>query len=773
MSAGNIKLNLKEFKHVSSDKNKTILEHKKGHRLELAHGSLSPESRQQLEELAKGNPKLEESRKTPPKAKMADGGETPRWDQMSGPAPADPHQSNDPDYNDKTTSEQDAQRHQQADTEEARGKAMGLYAKGGGIENPAAGLDFNTAKEENEAAYDAGLPCLNPHCKSHGQPHPNCRCYSGGEAYAKGGYVEGHGNYNPSAKEEYFCDMPRHHFKSCEYAHGGEVSQQGNDVKHANREKQRGNSGAAQQQMNYAKSEAKGRAEFERQVKPNMKGLKDGGKPGDAPDMPDDPSAMKDVERDFHQNYIEPDKEESQEQQNQGIDKEVEDATNYIDPQGVGNQQAAPMAPEQQPETPPASSTIQPDQPGNQLEASPTQQPEQQAADQANPSTNPIQRFSDYKQQQHQQYVQEDAAWANDLRNGHIKPETYQSLFANKSTPGKIGTLFGLLLSGAGSGLSHQPNAVLAMMNQTIENDLKAQQQSKQNAENYLRLGQQHQMTQSQAGNLDAETQTKAFALAKANMNWSGLQTLTDNVKKMPPGPQRQQAEAMLGMMNQAVQNENYNILDRAATASAYYKMLGVGPGQGGGNGQSEAAFQQQQRNRTLLGPDGKAMADMAIDRHIPNLPPNVSGQASYPVPQGIRDQVHAQNVLDNKGKDLLSFVKQHSGTWNPQTIAQAKQKVEEMKNFYNGSISGGALTQGRLKWYDEQFKENPTSIVNQLVHGSTKRLEEVVNSNAMRRDQQLKDLGFTVKQPQQAQAPQTSKSGRPMEQRNGKWYYK
>lgn len=27
------------------------------------------------------------------------------------------------------------------------------------------------------AAYDAGLPCRNTECKSHGLPHPNCRCY--------------------------------------------------------------------------------------------------------------------------------------------------------------------------------------------------------------------------------------------------------------------------------------------------------------------------------------------------------------------------------------------------------------------------------------------------------------------------------------------------------------------------------------------------------------------------------------------------------------------
>lgn len=760
MSAGNIKLNLKEFKHVSSDKNSTTLEHKNGHKLVLHHPSLSKESQAQLQELAKGgNPKLEESKKTPPKAMMADGGETPRWDQEVGPKPADPNQSAPAQTVSHHKSPEEIKATQDA-YDKQQEAAKGMYAEGGEI--------------GSGPTPDPMRPCLNPNCKSHGKHHPNCRCYGG---MAQGGYVEAHDQDEQTGKEEYFCDMPRHHFKGCEYAHGGEVSQQGQDVRHAMKDKQRGNSGAAQQQMDFAKSEAKGRAEFERSVKPKMKGLADGGKPDDAPEIVNDSKDAPDIEdRTMHRAYFKPDQEESVDQQNQGLDKEIEDASNFVD---HGDQQqavdAAPMAPE--------ASAQQPAQPAPQDDqASPDQyqqayaQSQQQAAGLQSPesaSTNPIQRFSDYKQQQHQQFIQDDAAWANDLRNGHIKPMTYQSLFADKSTPGKLGTIFGLLLSGAGSGLAHQPNAVLGMMQQTIDNDLKAQQSSKQNAENYLRLGQQHEMNRAQIGNLDAEAQTKAFALAKTQMNWSGLQTLTDNVKKMPPGPQRQQAEATLGMMNTAVQNENYNILDRAATASAYYKMLGVGPGQGGTGNQSEASFQQQQRNRTLLGPDGKAMADMAIDRHIPNLPANVSGQASYPIPQGIRDQIHAQNVLDNKGKDLLAFIKQHSGTWNPQTIAQAKQKIEEAKNFYNGSISGGALTQGRLKWYDEQFKENPTSIFNQLVHGSTKRLEEVVNSNAMRRDQQLKDLGFTVKQPQQQQAPAMSKSGREIEYRNGKAYYK
>lgn len=57
-------------------------------------------------------------------------------------------------------------------------------------------------------AYDLNLPCLNPNCKSHGVPHPNCRCYG----FSDGGEV---GSY---------CSEARDHKQDCEYfAGGGEV----------------------------------------------------------------------------------------------------------------------------------------------------------------------------------------------------------------------------------------------------------------------------------------------------------------------------------------------------------------------------------------------------------------------------------------------------------------------------------------------------------------------------------------------------------------------
>lgn len=63
----------------------------------------------------------------------------------------------------------------------------------------------------------AYLPCLNPNCKSHGKPHPNCRCYDGGTEHFADGGIAGH-----------FCSDSRAHKPDCEYfKDGGEVQPMG------------------------------------------------------------------------------------------------------------------------------------------------------------------------------------------------------------------------------------------------------------------------------------------------------------------------------------------------------------------------------------------------------------------------------------------------------------------------------------------------------------------------------------------------------------------
>lgn len=179
----------------------------------------------------------------------------------------------------------------------------------------------------------------------------------------------------------------------------------------------------------------------------------------------------------------------------------------------------------------------------------------------------------------------EDALYAQDLQRGHIKPETYQSLYEKKDTLGKIGTLFGLLVSGAGSGLTGQPNAVLAMMDTVIKNDLEAQKLSNENSQNWLRLSQAHQRNKAELAQMGANTENiKAHtgaipaeikrneaaadleatqaALNRARMTAAGYID-THIIKKMPEGPAK--VDAIDKFQNQVVpgikkENQDGNI---------------------------------------------------------------------------------------------------------------------------------------------------------------------------------------------------------------------
>lgn len=94
----------------------------------------------------------------------------------------------------------------------------------------------------------------------------------------------------------------------------------------------------------------------------------------------------------------------------------------------------------------------------------------------------------------------------HDLATGKIAPETYQSLYGKSDTLGRIGTLFGLLVSGAGSGLAHQSNMVMDMMNKQIDQDLEAQKLNRENKRNFLSLQYQHDLQQAQAAEANMRT---------------------------------------------------------------------------------------------------------------------------------------------------------------------------------------------------------------------------------------------------------------------------
>lgn len=164
----------------------------------------------------------------------------------------------------------------------------------------------------------------------------------------------------------------------------------------------------------------------------------------------------------------------------------------------------------------------------------------------------------------------EAMAFGDDLHNGQIQPKTYRDLFSKnhdgseKSTLGKLGTIFGLLVSGAGSGLAHQPNALMDMMNREIDRDLDAQKASQANKLNWYNTAMAHEkaMAEMELNNAHANAvntgawgkaeessfqhwknkqlpgylEDNATTEAKNRMHMANIQMRQEDVNRMPPG---------------------------------------------------------------------------------------------------------------------------------------------------------------------------------------------------------------------------------------------
>lgn len=192
-----------------------------------------------------------------------------------------------------------------------------------------------------------------------------------------------------------------------------------------------------------------------------------------------------------------------------------------------------------------------------------------------------------------------DLQFQMDLAQGHIQPQSYHDLYAKKDTLGKLGTLFGLLIGGAGSGLTHQPNALLGMMDKEIDRDLQAQIQSNQNAQNWFRLNQAHELQKYQQaesmakiGATQAQTYEHAAAgdftraklgqlpgadvsastAAKNQMLLGAGQYLQDMTNRLPPGPSRMAGQTTLdNKIKPAIQAK---VMENNSQAAAKKKLL-------------------------------------------------------------------------------------------------------------------------------------------------------------------------------------------------------
>jgi hypothetical protein len=493
-----MKLNTVHFKKIKSDKDSTVMEHKDGHQLTIAHSRLSPKIRAQLAAIPMaegGNPKLEESKKEPHNnSKYAMPGIAHGY--AEGGAVLKEN------YSEKTPLEKQIK------------QEVPHYASGGDV------------------AYENGLPCQNPNCKSHGRPHPNCRCYMG---MAEGG------------KAEHYCSKPRKHGSECPYyAEGGQASTFADDSSDLLNEIAPAQSDSynsiskkdnAKQLLDDLELSAKGGPDFR-----SMQGIKELKRYSDQ-----EPASARSPAQDKSDNALEV--------------EPIEEGSEDVQPQ----QANPPVTP-----NPPAG-------PEDASEPPPEAGPQPPTANAQPPATG-AQSVAAQAQSLNNFLDQSNTATQNDLTMGHIQPETMSSLFAKNDTAGKIGTIFGLMLSGAGSGISGQRNALLDLMQKQIDNDLEAQKASAANAQNFYRMHQQANLTNAQAGRTRADKALIDYQLASNDSLNAAFAIKAKDILNMPDNTPELAAKkaSMLQSLGVYGQQAQAMIKDRNAKTAALGAYLGT-----------------------------------------------------------------------------------------------------------------------------------------------------------------------------------------------------
>ena len=247
------------------------------------------------------------------------------------------------------------------------------------------------------------------------------------------------------------------------------------------------------------------------------------------------------------------------------------------------------------------------------------------------------QRVSDERNKEDAALIQDHADgkinYNEDDGTGKIVPKTYRDLFEKKDTLGKIGTIFGLMLSGAGSGLAHQPNALLGLMNKEIDNDLEAQKANQSTKLSYYKAHAQNALAMAQAGEIEQKaeqtgvtTDQERYKLSRMtgiSAHYGGkngsiigaMQHLQDLTNKMPAG-QRPAAQALHDQVNQMAGAEMAQNNQKAASQII----------------DTEAQFKRRQADliqdeKWGIGAPGQAKFES--ERHFANIPEQASGEIS------------------------------------------------------------------------------------------------------------------------------------------------
>lgn len=305
--------------------------------------------------------------------------------------------------------------------------------------------------------------------------------------------------------------------------------------------------------------------------------------------------------------------------------------------------------------------------------------------------------------QQFEELNNERKAHMADIQAGHIDPEKY---WQNHS---KIASGIGMIL--AGFNPAGGPNAAVNFLQHQMDNNIKAQQ-----------------------ANLDSDQN-----LLKANLQQFGnLKDATDMTRIM-------QTDLMVNELKSAAAKATQPMAKAAALQAAGKLQTEMAPQfmqfalrrammQGASQGASPAAIEKQLSYMRVMNPE---MAKSMEQRYIPNV-----GMASVPVPDGIRKEITAKQILNNEAQDLLKYSKTHTNLI-PGTAEYnfGTTKALALQQQIREAMLGTVFRESEKPLLEKFVNENPAGAFKML--STQPQLKAIIQTNAMGLNQLKSSYGL------------------------------
>lgn len=310
--------------------------------------------------------------------------------------------------------------------------------------------------------------------------------------------------------------------------------------------------------------------------------------------------------------------------------------------------------------------------------------------------------------------VRANQAFVNDVKKGFIKPNQYMD---GLSTPQRVTTAIGIMLSGLGSGLSGQQNMAMKYLEGQIERDIKAQERNLGSSENLLH----HNL-------LMTKDMRDARNLTRVMIN----EGYAHQIEQAAAHARTPQAEAAKNMALGQLAQQNAFILSG----------MGKGPGKGDQGSQMDEYLNMLR----VAAPD---RAKELEARYIPGV-----GVASVPIDAKARSEVSERKSLQEQVHNLRQWAQKHSGTLNPAEVAYGRALANTVQDAYRRANGQGVFKESEADFVKGIVEEHPDKFFNAWrVDPKYKALE---NSNAyalqgLYNSLGIKPMGGSASQPQSA----------------------